>query len=280
MDASPDTNADQIAHWNGAGAGAWIEAQSTMDAMFAGLVPLLTETILAGFSGQVLDVGCGTGATSLAAARKLDGTGHCLGLDVSTPMVEMARARAAEVGLPASFVVGDAQIHPFEPDTFDHIVSRFGVMFFEDPVAAFANLRSGAKAGAALRFAAWRSPSENAFMTTATRAAKPYLPEQPAHDPDAPGQFAFADGDKVRRILTDAGWRDIEGRPIDVECRFPAADLDLFLTRLGPLGRYLGDMNEDTRAKVIETVRAAFEPFVHGDEIRYTAACWLVEARS
>ncbi|MCT2582635.1 hypothetical protein [Actinophytocola gossypii] len=157
-------------------------------------------------------------------------------------------------------------------------MSRFGVMFFDDPVRAFANLRGAARAGAGLRCVVWRSPAENPFMTTAERAAAPLLPESPVRDPDAPGQFAFADVDRVRGVLERAGWTGIGFRRVDAPCVLPERELVPYLTRLGPVGRVLPDVDERLRARIVDTVRAAFDPFVHGPEVRFTAACWLVTA--
>jgi hypothetical protein len=153
-------------------------------------------------------------------------------------------------------------------------------MFFDDPVRAFANLRRAARAGAALTFIAWRSATENPFMTAAERAAAPLLPNLPARRPDAPGQFAFADQGKVGRILEESGWSGIDIRPIDVPCTLPAQGLARYVTRLGPVGLILQEADERTRAEVSETVRAAFDPYVHGAEVRFTAACWMVGARA
>lgn len=276
--AEAAVNEEQIELWNGLGGSAWVDAQETLDRMFSGFEPILAEAVPEGLPGRVLDVGCGTGATALAVAPRLGAGGHCLGLDISEPMLAVARQRAGEAGLPARFQHGDAQTHPLEADVYDAVVSRFGVMFFADPVAAFANLRRTAKPGAPLRMAAWRHPKENAFMTGAMRAAAPHLPERPTFDPDAPGQFAFADGDKVRTILRDAGWDRVSVEPIDVECRFAATDLDLYLTRLGPLGRLAEDLDQETAEWALNAAREGLAPFVEGDEVRYTAACWLMQA--
>ena len=154
---------------------------------------------------RVLDVGCGTGSTTLAVARRLGAKGRCIGIDISEPMIAAARARAEREGTPASFIRADAQTHAFEPASFDMIISRFGVMFFDDSVRAFANLRRAARDDAELRFIAWRSAAENPFMTTAERAAAPLLPNLPARRPDAPGQFAFADRRRVYSILEESG---------------------------------------------------------------------------
>jgi hypothetical protein len=195
-------------------------------------------------------------------------------------MIVAARARAEQESLPAGFIRADAQIHAFEPASFDMLISRFGVMFFDDPVQAFANLRSAATDDADLRFIAWRSAAENPFMTTAEHAAAPLLPDIPARRSDMPGQFAFADQSRVYRILEESGWTGIEIRPIDVACVLPEKELVRYLTRLGPVGRILHETDEQTRNQVIETVRAAFDPYVHGAEVRYNAACWMISARA
>jgi SAM-dependent methyltransferase len=241
---------------------------------------LLVEAVPAGHGGRVLDVGCGTGGTTVAVARRLGAEGECVGVDISGPMVEAARARAAREGARASFVRADAQDHAFEPAAFDAVVSRFGVMFFEDPVRAFTNLRRAAKEGARLRFIVWRDLAQNPFMTTAERAAAPLLPDLPERRPDAPGQFALSDSDRVRRLLEESGWAGIDIRPVDAPCVLPETELAPYFSRFGPVGIALRDADERTRARVVDTVRAAFDPFVHGTEVRFTAACWQIDAHA
>ncbi|MGW0866229.1 class I SAM-dependent methyltransferase [Streptomyces sp. NPDC002611] len=280
MDAERRNDDEQTARWNGRAGHAWVDLQPVLDGMFRPIEDLLVEAVSAEGAEHVLDVGCGTGGTTLAVARRLGPAGTCVGVDISEPLIDTARARAGREGAPASFVRGDAQEHSFEPGTFDAVISRFGVMFFEDPVRAFANLRSAARDDAALRLIVWRDPAENPYMTTAQRAAAPLLPDLPVRRPDEPGQFAFADPDKVRRILTESGWADIDIRPVDVVCTLPEKELVRYFTRLGPLGMALPEVDEETRARVVETVRAAFDSFVHGSEVRFTAACWTVGARA
>ena len=280
MSVAHQTDDEQTKLWNGHAGRAWVETQQVLDQMFKPLEGLLVEAVSAGSGHRVLDVGCGTGSTTLAVARLLGEKGRCVGIDISEPMLTAARARAERESTPASFVRANAQDHAFEPASFDMIISRFGVMFFGDFVRAFANLRRAARDGAELRFVAWRSPSENPFMTTAERAAAPLLPNLPARRPDAPGQFAFADQRRVHRILEESGWDEIDIRPIDVACTLPEKELVRYLTRLGPLGLILQEADDRTRTQVIETVRAAFEPYVHGAEVHFTAACWMVGARA
>ena len=280
MNAAQRTNEDQIAIWNGTAGHAWVETQDSLDRLFKPFEGELVEAVAARRAQRVLDVGCGTGSTTLAIARRLGAHGTCLGLDLSEPMIALARTRAERESTPPSFICGDAQTHAFAPASFDMIVSRFGVMFFADPVHAFTNLQRAAKPGAALATIAWRSEAENPFMTVAERAAAPFLPELPPRRPGEPGQFAFADPDRVRAILESGGWSDVEVEPLDVACTLPESELDTYLTKLGPLGRVLGAVDERSRAIVVEKVRVAFQPFVHGAHVRFTAACWMIRARA
>jgi SAM-dependent methyltransferase len=272
---------DQAAHWNGAAGEAWVEARDVLDGMFRTLEERLADTASDAGALRVLDIGCGTGATTLAIARRLAADGEALGADLSAPMIAAARARAARESSAARFVVADVETHRFPRARYDLAVSRFGVMFFPDPVAAFANLRGALRPGGRLAAVAWRSREENPFMTTAERTALPLLPEAPPpRPPHAPGQFAFADPDRVTGILAASGWTDAALRPVDVDCAFPAAALDLYLRRLGALGTLLRDVDDATRERVVAAVTEAFQPFVHGDEVRFTAACWWIEARA
>jgi SAM-dependent methyltransferase len=279
MDDIRQSGGDQKALWNVARC-AWVEAQETLDRMYEPVEVRLADAVMAGAPHRVLDVGCGTGATTLAVARRLGTTGMCVGVDISEPMLDAARARAEREGAQATFINADAETHPFEPSSFDAVMSRFGVMFFGDSVRAFANLRRAGRSGAALRFVAWRSADENPFMTTAERAAAPLMPNLPPRVPDAPGQFAFANDRRVHDILAKSGWMEIDIQAVDFECAMPEAELAMHATRFGPLGRALHEADDRTRAQVADAVRAAFEPYVHGTEVRYVAACWLVAARA
>ena len=280
MDVTRPTDNEQTTLWNGLAGRAWVESQALLDSLFAPFENLLVEAASASSGGRVLDVGCGTGSTTLAVARLLGAKGRCVGIDISDPMITAAQARAERENAPVTFIRADAQSHGFEPAIFDMLISRFGVMFFDDPARAFANLRRASTDDAELRFIAWRSPAENPFMTTAERAAAPLLPNLPARRPGAPGQFAFADRNRVHAILEESGWAGIDIQPIDVACSLPEKELGHYITRLGPVGLILQQADNRTRTQVIETVRAAFEPYVHGAEVRFTAACWMIGARN
>jgi SAM-dependent methyltransferase len=281
MDKVRQTDNAQATLWNGSAGQAWVERQGTLDQMFMPFEELLVAAVSAAAANRVLDVGCGTGGTTLAVARLLGPSGgRSTGTDISGPMLAAARTHAEREGVPANFILADAQTYNFEPASFDMIISRFGVMFFSDSVQAFANLRRAATEEAKLSFISWRSAEENPFMTTAERAVKALLPNIPARQSDSPGQFAFADQHRVCRILEASGWAGIEIRPIDVVCAFPKEELMAYVTRFGPLGRIFHEVEETTRARVIDTVRLAFDPYVEGAEVRFTAACWMARAQA
>ncbi len=275
------TDTSQHALWNGPAGEAWVDAQRLLDQMFAPLADHLLAAIPPGDDLRVLDVGCGTGAVALGMAGCLGPEAHVTGVDISAPMIALARERAQRAGLAVEFIVADAQRHAFAPESLDRIVSRFGVMFFDDPAQAFGQLQRATRRGGVLQALAWRGADENAFMTTAERAAAPWL-TLPPRQPGAPGQFAFADQARVEQILGDGGWEDIELLPLDVVCRIDRADLATYVSLLGPVGSALrnNDLAADGRTKVLEEVLHAFEPFVDGECVTFTAACWDVRARA
>jgi SAM-dependent methyltransferase len=270
---------EQAKLWNGSAGCAWVEAQTLLDRILQPFEDLLVAAVCASGARRVLDVGCGTGSTTRGIARLLDANRACVGVDISEQMIATARMLAEQEGVPAKFICADAQTHAFERASFDMIVSRFGVMFFADPVRAFANLRDAASKDATLCFIAWRSPAENRFMTTAERAAAHLLPNLPARRADAPGQFGFADARRVQSILAESGWTDIDIQPIDIECTLPESELSRYGARLGPVGVALRELDPRTRDEVVAVVRKAFEPYVRGDEVCFTASCWRVDAQ-
>jgi SAM-dependent methyltransferase len=272
-------NDEQSRLWNGPSGANWVAAQVLLDEMFRPFEELLARAVMAAKARRVLDVGCGTGATTLAAARATGG-GCGTGIDISQPLIARARERAARESVNAEFIVADAQTHDFAGAGHDMLISRFGVMFFDDPVQAFGNLRSAVRESAPLRCLAFRSLAENPFMTAAERAAAPLLPDLPPRPMDGPGQFAFADARKVQGILEAAGWRDVEMLPIDVTCEFPESALQGYMARLGPVALALRGADDDLRGRVMQAMRAAFASYLHGGEVRFTAACWEIAARA
>ncbi len=279
-DEERETPGGSIDWASGAGK-AWVEIQDLTDRVYEPVERRLTDEVAAGSGKRVLDVGCGTGVTTVAIARRLGPDAECTGIDVSQEMVEAARARAAEAGVEARFTLGDAGSRSFLEGQFDFIVSRWGVMFFADPVSAFANLRRAAKGGG-LRAVTWRSQTENPFMTVAEEAAAPLLDDFDVRAVDeAPGQFGLSSEESTTGILEAAGWTDVEMVAFDVPCSFPEAELVRYFTGLGPLARHLdGTPRSEIPEELLDTVREAFDPYVEGGVVRFDAACWMVRATS
>lgn len=214
------SNADQAEFWSGEAGDNWVAHQATMDTL---LTPVLDAVITNADlrAGQaVLDVGCGTGQSTLAAAQITGPGGQVLGADISPPMLALAQERASGTN-GMSFVAADVADHPFPPAGFDRVISRFGVMFFADSTAAFRNIAAAMKPDSRLCFASWGQIEDNPFFTLPARIARDTLGAPPKSDPDAPGPFAFRDIEKVTGILTAAGLRDVEATVLPMQLGLP-----------------------------------------------------------
>ena len=287
MSTSPDKqdNTAQIAYWNDRAAVTWTTFQERLDAMFEPLTALALDAAAAKPGECAIDVGCGCGATTMALAQRLGPTGEVLGLDVSEPMAARARERIAAAHLTnARIAVSDASRHDFQGAPADLLFSRFGIMFFADPVAAFANLRGGMRQGGRLLCAAWRPLTDNPWFTVPLDAARALLPPQAPADPEAPGPFAFANRDRTLGILAKAGWNEVALTRHDVPMHIAAAgQLDQaaeFATHVGVLARMLAEEGPDTRARVRLAVAEALKPHDGPAGIILSGSVWLISARA
>lgn len=277
--ASP--NADQIAYWNSVVAERWARRQAEIDTMMAEVTAALlgAARIGPGAPLRIGDIGCGSGETALLAAR----FGHDVtGLDVSARLLELARERAVQAGLrTVSFIEADVSRTVIDPP-FDLIVSRFGVMFFADPVKAFAAIARMTVPGGRIVFACWRAPELNEWVTVPTGALEGLAPPGSAPAPaDAPGPFAFADGTRVRRILQAAGFSAVTLTPVDVSMVMGGVGVEAaaaFLSEIGPAARAIADLPQERRPEVAERLKAAIAPRMAGDRLSLRGAVWIVEA--
>ena len=279
MDAAP--NANQIAYWNDAPGQTWADLQDALDTQLEPMGAAVLRALALKAGERVIDVGCGCGQTTLAIADAVGPHGLALGVDISEPMLAVARGRAG--GRPqARFLAADAQTHGFEPGGFDALHSRFGVMFFDDPTAAFANLRKALKAGGRLAFLCWRTPPENPIMTAPMAAAQKHLPPPEPMVPGAPGPFAFADPERVRDILAGAGFADIAVTPQDMLAGGNSLEVTLGITlRIGPLGRMLRENPQVDREACVDDVRAVLAASTRPDgRVFLDSATWVVTARN
>ncbi|MFI5394146.1 MAG: class I SAM-dependent methyltransferase [Candidatus Binatia bacterium] len=277
-------NAEQIQYWNELAGQKWVAFQPLLDAQLSPLGRRTMERAGVASGERVLDVGCGCGNSTLDLARRVGSAGAVTGIDISTVMLERARQAAGEAGVTqARFENADAQTHRFPPSSFDVLFSRFGVMFFTDPAAAFANLRQALRPGGRVGFVCWQGLQHNPWMRVPLSAALPHIPPPPLPAPDAPGPFAFADVDRVRAILTRAGFTVLNIEALNESLSVGGGrDLDdtaSFLVHIGPLGRLLRDAEDDVRARVAESVRDAIAPFATPQGVRMPSAAWVVTAQ-
>ncbi|HTQ14778.1 MAG TPA: class I SAM-dependent methyltransferase [Rhizomicrobium sp.] len=270
-------NGEQIEYWNGSVGERWAKLQETIDASLAEIGKAALAFAGARPGERVLDIGCGCGTTTLALSKAVGAGGSITGVDISAPMLAVARARGAATGV--NFLEADASAHIFHP-THDLVFSRFGVMFFSDPPSAFANIRKALKPGGRLAFVCWRSAAENLWASAPFAAARELLPPQPAPDPLAPGPFAFADGERLKGILETAGYRGIRVEVLDTTM-YMGADADEAAAQalnIGPLARAALELDDATRAKIRGVVKATLGKFAGPKGVTPPAACWLVGA--
>lgn len=269
-------NEEQREYWNDNAGPKWVEHRKRLDGMLGPITEILIDGIAAKPGEAILDVGCGSGELSWLLAGQ---GAEITGIDLSNPMVEAARV-AGDGG--ARFMVADASEFRAE-QPFDAAVSRFGVMFFDDPEGAFANIRSNIKDGGRLVFACWAPPDRNAWAMVPAMAVRPFLDDPAPPDPQAPGPFAFADPDRVRGILGIAGLRDIDCQLHDIDVIMSASggldDAATFAGQIGPGARALGELDKEGRVEARAAIRDALAPHVGEDgSVKLAGAIWLVRA--
>ena len=273
-------NADQIEYWNGPVGERWARQQERLDLNTQVITDAAIPFADPHPGEHVLDIGCGCGTTTLLLAYAVAPEGTAAGLDISAPMLNVARARAEAQNANVEFVEADAAAHDFQP-VFDLVFSRFGVMFFADPVAAFANVRKALAPKGRLVFVCWRALKDNLWASVPLMAAKELLPPQEAVDPYAPGPFAFAEKLRLESILRDAGFAAVRIEAFDGQMGLGATAEDAtgFVFEIGPLARAARELDEPLRAKIRETVLQALKPHQTSMGVTLPAACWFVEAK-
>jgi SAM-dependent methyltransferase len=279
-------SSEQRDYWT-EGAAGWVENERIFDAVFAPITAAILEAAAIESGNRLLDIGCGSG-TLLAAGRAAGAS--VAGIDIASGMVEAAQRRVPN----AAVVVGDAQnldlLGQLPGPPFDRLVSRFGVMFFADPAAAFANIRGASAPDARLAFVCWRSRAENPIFTCGTSVFEERLDSQAAASAGTPGATAFADPDHVISLLTAAGWDSVTVAPLDTECDFGIDGSDGVEERLAVIlstgvGRQASVelapvLGPDAWAALLDDVRADLRRHLVAGAVRFPAATWLVSARN
>jgi SAM-dependent methyltransferase len=279
-------NAEQVTYWNQQGGPKWVLHESLLDEQISPLGLAAMDRARVAPGERVLDVGCGCGQTSLQLAERVGAAGSVTGVDISAPMLARARERAAQLGASnLRFLEADAQEAKLGAAAFDLVFSRFGVMFFADPKAAFANLCRSLAPGGRVAFVCWQELARNPWMGVPLRAAAPHLPPQPPPDPNAPGPLAFADPGRVRGILAGAGFREIAIEALEGELVVGGSGSSLeqaaaFLLQAGPLARALRDAPAASRDRIEGAVREAIAPHATPKGVRMGSGAWIVQARA
>lgn len=283
MSAS-DPNAAQFELWNNASGQTWAKYQEQLDRQLGRIGWRTVEPLKLQPGERVLDVGCGAGATTMDLARIVGAKGAVTGVDISDTLLSVAREREPRAGsAKIQWISADAQTYAFRANAFDAVYSRFGVMFFEDPEAAFANLRAATRDDGRLAFACWRGVADNPWMTLPLKAVGDLVEAPPRPAPGAPGPFAFADEARVQGILDTAGWRDVRIESFDAA--IGGGDLDStaeLMTRVGPLGMALREAEADRYmlAAAEDLVREALRPFLREGGVFVPSASWIVTAKA
>ena len=272
------SNADQIAYWNGDVGARWAAQQARLDKMLAPISDAAMKAANVQAGEHVLDIGCGCGDTSIKFAKA---GARVLGADVSAPMLALANRRAAET-TGATFIEADAATHKFEAETFDLLFSRFGVMFFANPDDAFANLRKALKPTGRAAFVCWRDWRENEWVRVPITAVRTHVPPQPQLGPEDPGPFAFADPARIRRIMANGSFDAITLKPFDtkVEIGTTLDDAVTYLQEFGPISRALSDASPTQKGQAAKSLREALAPYAKTSPITLGAAVWIVTAKA
>lgn len=275
-------NAEQIEFWNDRAGARWLAADVHLGRTLGPIGDVLVERAAPRVGERVLDVGCGTGRTSAAFANAVTERGRVLGADISAPLLGGAVTRAQELGLShLTFVQADAQTHDFGTGIYDLVSSRFGVMFFADPVLAFANLATATATGGRLAFVCWRAMIENPWFAEPLAAMAKHVEPPPAAPPGGPGPFAFADPQHVRSILEHSGWSDVRVEPSDTTLWIgETVDEALrFASEIGPTAIALGQAEPHARDAALAQMREVYTGAAdEAGVVRMRAALWYVGA--
>ena len=268
--------------WNSDATRRWVTEQARIDRLFANVTDAAL-TAAAPVSGEsVLDIGCGTGTTVLRLAEAVGPTGRVLGVDISEQQLGLAGQRIATAGTTqVRLVLDDAGTHDFAPESFDLCFTRFGVMFFADPIAAFRNVRIGMKSDGRLLLAVFRSASDNPWATASVAAIRHLVPPPPTLGPEEPGQFSWSDPARVKRILDGAGFSDIVLTPLDISFNLgaDAAEAAVFTTFVGQGARLLHGQSDETREAARVALQGFFKQYEGPGGVSLPGALWLVSAR-
>ena len=281
MTQTSSSNIAQIEYWNTKAGETWAKFQEALDRQIQTLGLAAMDTLRPEKGEHIIDIGCGCGQTSLDLGSRVGAAGSVVGVDISKPMLEVARRRPRSApNLRVTFELFDAQSDVLGHGRFDAAFSRFGVMFFSDPVVAFANIRRSLNPSGRLVFVCWRPLNQNPWMREPLDAALPLLPPIAPFDPMAPGPFAFADAGRVQSILDEARFGSVKVGPFDAAIGGANLEQTLQLAlNVGPLAAALRESPERAET-VANAVRDVLSKYATPNGVLMPAAVWIVSAHS
>jgi SAM-dependent methyltransferase len=274
-------NVEQVEYWDGSGGEHWVAQQARYDQINSGFGDRIAEVLAPRSGERVLDVGCGNGALSLTIGALVAPDGSVLGLDISGPMLAMAASRSRAAGLEnVRFERGDAQVHRLPDAEFDAVVSRFGVMFFDDPHVAFANLTRALGPGGRVVFACWQELVANEWLIVPVGAALAHVPMPDLGEPGGPGPFSLSDPDRIHSLLVGVGLADVNVDDFRCPMRMGATveDTVAFMQGTDMAATLMADVSKDAADAAWGAVRAALAPYSEGDGVVLGGAAWIVTA--
>lgn len=274
-------NLDQAEAWGGEEGQHWVSYADAYDAMSGPFNEGLLGAAAIALGDQVLDVGCGCGATTFEAAR-LARDGFALGIDVSEPMLAVASRRARDLALTnVAFVCGDAQVHPLEPARHDVAISRFGVMFFADPVVAFANIGRSLKPGGRVAFVCWQDMLANEWIALPGMTLAAHVPLPDLGEAGGPGPFSLAEPPQIEAILESAGFGDTRVKERRAPMKLPGStpgEFERFLRAMPVVRHTLADADPVAAERAVRAVLEVLEPRFGPEGLYLEGASWLVTA--
>ena len=274
-------NQEQKEFWNEKKGEIWVSLESKIDKMLGPLGDQAIKILKPKVGEKILDIGCGTGSTSQTLSKLVGESGIITGIDISKPILNFAQKQKENKKIKnINFIQADAQNHQFSDLNFDAVFSRFGIMFFEDPISAFKNIKKSLSCNGRLTFVCWSKSEDNDWMNLSSNVASQFLELPPKANPKEPGPFALEDYFYIEEILIKSGWKNIKIKAykeniVIGETLDHAAD---FLSRMGPMSVPFENANEQTKEKVISALKECYSKYFTPKGVEFHFSSWIVSA--
>lgn len=278
-------NSEEIDYWNGQAGQNWVNENRLTDIMYQPFGDRVVARAEPTSGERILDIGCGCGTTTMKLAKLIAPGGAITALDASSVMLDVARKRTVSATVPINIVNADAETYALEPESYDLMFSQFGVMFFANPTAAFANFHRALKPGGRISFVCWRGPERNPFMMVPFNAVRNFMPELAPPDPDAPASpLSFASREKVEKMLAEAGFVDVDLDLFETDASMGEGSLEECTRYIvafagGTVGAVIRGAGEENTAAIISALQTGLAPYHKDNRVKLGASAWIVSAR-